>query len=578
MGFHIPESALDVKLEIASRANLFLVAMLAWNWKEWTSVFGPVIWIEEDEDSLRTEVRDGQDVFLWALVGVDDGSYLEPGVSAYLGTHRSIVKAAKSRAEAGWQPKWVPAWRLLGLHGVTMELPIEVPVMTAWVGCEECASSGNEGDCPHTEHGGHGTWVAIDEIDLDDGSFENLCWDVSADSTLGPLACIAAGVLLRLFLKPRAATDDIKTVTEKALAIRDSLSGAEQEIVDEDLMFRAGILDDSVADNPAQPVSAETSPPGARPGSPAWREQALEVYSGNPWAIPFFFESCKGAEFLSSIFARLSPLPEMVQWFTKAPSEHIRRAAAGNPHIPKETLFSLAHDDSELVRGGVGLNPSSPLELLMQIAEDSASWPRTCVAGNPALPGEVITKLLSDDDPTIRTELAKNPRVPVEILELMSDAVFVREGVAKNPSTPVRILLKLAASDDKQVRASVAQNPNLPRNTLLQLLADPRDIVRSGAAENPSLPLEILESLALNLASTPGLASALSRNPSTPATVLTQLEESRSLALHPNAPPELVDFLADHIDVDVRAAAMQNPNAAAATFVRVFGNLAAKDN
>ena len=76
---------------------------------------------------------------------------------------------------------------------------------------------------------------------------------------------------------------------------------------------------------------------------------------------------------------------------------------------------------------------------------------------------------------------------PVEILELMSDAVFVREGVAKNPSTPVRILLKLAASDDKQVRASVAQNPNLPRNTLLQLLADPRDIVRFRRCRKPVL-------------------------------------------------------------------------------------------
>ena len=578
MGFHIPESALDSKLEIVSRANLFLIAMLAWNWKEWATFFGPVTWIDNDGDSLRTEIRDGQDSFLWTLVSVDDGSYLQPGVSTGLGTRNSFAKVAKSRAEAGWQPKWSPARRLSGLYGGTIELHVEVPVTTAWVGCEQCAASGNQGDCPHTEHGAQGTWVAIDQIGLGDKSLEKLCWDVSTDPTLGPLACIAAGVLLRLFLKPKGATDEIKTVTENALAIRKGLSFAEQEIVDEDLMFRAGILDDSVPDNPAQPVPAETSPPGARPGSPAWREQALEVYSGNPWAIPFFFESCKGAEFLSSIFARLSPVPEMVEWFTMAPSEHVRRAAAGNPHIPKETLFSLAHDDSELVRGGVGLNPSSPLELLLQIAEDSASWPRTCVAGNPALPGEVITKLLSDDDPTIRTELAKNPRVPVEILELMSDAVFVREGVAKNPSTPVRILLKLAASDDKQVRASVAQNPNLPRNTLLQLLADPRDIVRSGAAENPSLPLEILESLALNLASTPGLASALSRNPSTPATVLTQLEESRSLALHPNAPPELVDFLADHIDVDVRAAAMQNPNVAAATFVRVFGNLAAIDN
>lgn len=569
--------------EIVSRSNLFYIAMLVWNWKEWSTVFGPVTWIDNDGDSLRAEIRDGQDAFLWTLVGEDNGAYLIPGAKEWSGSHgyttQSFVKAAKSRADAGWNAKWQPDWRLSDLYGLTVEAPPEVPAKTVWVGCEKCAVSGNEDDCPHTESASLGVWLAIDEIDLNDSSLEKLCWDVSADHTLGPLACIAAGVLLRLFLKPQARTKDIATVTEKALAIRDSLSAAEQKIVDDDLMYRAGVLGESVIDNPTKPLVAGTPTLEARPGSPEWRERALELYSGDPWSSPFFFESCKGAEHLSSIFARLSPVPEMVLWFSKANSPHVRRAAAGNPHIPQERLFDLAHDEGDLVRGEVGLNPSSPLELLIQLAEDSASWTRKGVARNPALPLEVITKLLNDNL-AVRTELAKNPRVLVETLELLAEShsVSVQEGVAENPSTPEYLLLKLAVNDDKGVRARVARNPNLPHDTLMQLLSDPQETVRRSALQNPAMPVQKLEEIAANLPNSPGLAAPLLRNPATPLGILMQLAETHNVAMHPNAPPELVDYLADDSSVDTRAAAMQHPNVTAATFVRVFGNLSAMDH
>ena len=249
MVFSIPETAIDAALDssftINSRATILFVALLAWNWKEWSSAFEPVEWMSfpsEDETQLLNEqVTAGYGDFLWTVMGVDEGEYMEPGIeqrdSHGFSTH-GYAKTTHPRSGVDWSPNWHPDWRLLG---DVIQFPTDGPVKTIWVRCEICSAEDNLDDCPHTASGAQGSWVSVDFEISDEGSFETLLQESAEDPELGPLSVIAAGALIEFFLRPRGEADKIALIAHKAAETMSQLSDADRDLASNDSIVVSSI-------------------------------------------------------------------------------------------------------------------------------------------------------------------------------------------------------------------------------------------------------------------------------------------------------------------------------------------------
>ncbi|MET4782410.1 hypothetical protein [Glaciihabitans sp. UYNi722] len=171
----------------------------------------------------------------------------------------------------------------------------------------------------------------------------------------------------------------------------------------------------------------------------------------------------------------------------------------------------------------------------------------------------------------------------------------IRAGVGRNPSTAEAILLRLAKDSHPYVRDAVAVNPNTPTRVADRLLAvlERREQSEFTEVELPLLPT-IAEQLerydrvaeradvnerrrsALNATDREAMVKAVSDkrrevrlsvalNPDAPPEVLAVLvgdrsvEVRRAAASNPRIPPVLVDFLANDMDDDVRRGIAYNP-------------------
>jgi hypothetical protein len=251
MVFSIPETAIDASHDssftINSRANILFVALLAWNWKGWSSAFEPVEWMsfpsENETQLLNEQVTAGYGDFLWTVMGVDEGEYMEPGIeqrdSNGFSTH-GYAKTTHPRSGVDWSPNWHPDWRLHAT-GFTVQFPTDGPIKTVWVGCEICSAEDNMDDCPHTESGAQGSWVSVDFEIGDEGSFETLLEESAEDSELGPLSVIAASALIEFFLRPRGEADKIALISHKAAETLSQLSDADRDLASNDSIVVSSI-------------------------------------------------------------------------------------------------------------------------------------------------------------------------------------------------------------------------------------------------------------------------------------------------------------------------------------------------
>lgn len=251
MVFSIPETAIDAASDssftIGARANILFVALLAWNWKEWSSAFEPVEWTsfpsEDETQLLKEQATAGYEDFLWTVMGVDEGEYMEPGIeqrdSHGFSTH-GYVKTTHPRSEVDWSPNWHPDWRLHA-PGLTVEFPTDGPITTLWVGCEICSAEDNLDDCPHTASGARGSWVSVDFEIGDEDAFETLLEESAEGPELGPLSVIAAGALIEFFLKPRGEENKMALISHKAAETMSQLSDRDRDLASNDSIVISSI-------------------------------------------------------------------------------------------------------------------------------------------------------------------------------------------------------------------------------------------------------------------------------------------------------------------------------------------------
>lgn len=190
-----------------------------------------------------------------------------------------------------------------------------------------------------------------------------------------------------------------------------------------------------------------------------------------------------------------------------------RRATAGNPATPAETLASLAKDRSKVVRRYVAGNPSTPAETLESLAKDRDVGVQFSVAGNPSTPAEtlaVLAGLTGEYHTNVRQAVAWNSNTPAAALTLLAkdERDYVRCAVAGNPSTSPNLLAELANDKHLCVRWEAAKTYTIDNGTsaeakaeiLRAVLAGPERVVAIKAAAGTGKG-----HLLLSLASQPGV-------------------------------------------------------------------------
>ena len=286
---------------------------------------------------------------------------------------------------------------------------------------------------------------------------------------------------------------------------------------------------------------------------------------------------------------------------------NVRALVAAQSQTPVEVLVGLASDDDRTVRLAAAGNPSTPPEVLDRLSKTKPEpysfrnfqW---AVAGNPSAPLASLTRLANGSDDDVLAAVGRNPGTPAKVLDRLASLKgrpSIRSAVARNPSATEAILTRLAKDSHADVRDAVATNPSTPGPIAARLLLalERREAFESMSVE-PLAPPTLEERLeeddrsegrdeqradfndrrgnALNAVTREAMMKAVSDmrrevrlsvalNPEAPPEVLAVLVGDRSVevrrasASNPRIPPVLVDFLANDIDDDVRRGIAYNP-------------------
>lgn len=289
-----------------------------------------------------------------------------------------------------------------------------------------------------------------------------------------------------------------------------------------------------------------------------------------------------------------------------------RRTVAENHAASAATLAGLGTDEDVKVRRAVAGNPNTPMETLDQLADDpdearelTATKVRWLVATNPRTAEATLARMLGDPDQMVLAAIGRHPRASATTLEHLATTPSpgrqwidsdVRHAVAsnrntpslilagwehadgntmaqvaKNPSTPADVLERMSrdTSTGNHTRALAATNPSLPIVALHRLAHEDTDAwVREHAAKNPNI--DAAESHRVALDQEPKVRRALARNQHVDPDVLTRLQADPdpsvrvALAKNPAINPATLHALLGDANPRVRAAVEQGPAAAGA--------------
>ncbi len=290
---------------------------------------------------------------------------------------------------------------------------------------------------------------------------------------------------------------------------------------------------------------------------------------------------------------------ELLGMLAKDSRQFVREKVAECPTAPKKVLWDLSRDENSEVRKAVAANQAAPSQVLSRLAADPEAFVRWNVATNPATRESVLVALARDHSDHVRRFLAENPRLPDAVLQRLAQDEHpeVRGRVALNPSLPRHLLATLARDSSVHTRRIVAFSRSASPDLLMQLGRDAFGKVREAVAGNPNAPEEILIELArdnrqdpprgerarrrekrwfvIRLVSGHGdddridIPEAVARNPSAPASVLSELARHRkyrsAVAHNPSASPELLSDLANDEDWVVRYHVAENASTLEAT-------------
>lgn len=239
-------------------------------------------------------------------------------------------------------------------------------------------------------------------------------------------------------------------------------------------------------------------------------------------------------------------------------NKFVRSKVAKNPATGAETLARLARDPDDYVRSAVARHRNtSPETLVAMIAvKDASRYVRQALAANHNTPTPALTPAASDDYFT-RKALAGNPNTDPEVLRtLAGDRDFtIVEAVAMNPATPDDAVLALVNHPSSAVAEALGRRNRNPNPTRWRTITVHKRVGRRFTEEQKSIPVE--------------------EGGRFPATLIEAMASSphRSLwmvaASQPDAPAEVLERLAAHEDMWVRARVIENEGASPALVVKM---------
>jgi Leucine rich repeat variant len=250
---------------------------------------------------------------------------------------------------------------------------------------------------------------------------------------------------------------------------------------------------------------------------------------------------------------------------------------AGESHPKIETRVKAHPNASETaikIVDFVNGRPGTPIEILEKLASDHRVEVRRLVVEHPNTPLSALEKLTQDQEKIIRLLVAHHPSLSSEALEILTSRLvpeylewlkyrsasdssweftFIR--ILKHPNVTSKTLDCLALLTDhneaeSRVLDALTQCKKLSEFTLLKLarffISQPNAISAHAAlGEHPNLPAEALEILIQSLLTFwhPNCMDAISYH-----------------LVHPNVPLKLLEELAIHNSVSVRAMVARNPS------------------
>ncbi len=273
-------------------------------------------------------------------------------------------------------------------------------------------------------------------------------------------------------------------------------------------------------------------------------------------------------------------------------SDETRTEAAKNPHIPMETLDTLATDPNVNVVDAAAQNTSATPELLWKLYGEQASsihnpealsvlgmsesdYVRYLVAMNYSTPGDTLEELLDDDCEEVRREAEFN----AARLQLAGRLTLKRHNVAPihqhqiadhKGSGPLwerydaRVAQSHLRKSGTNVFRSLAANPNVPDDLLRLLIRTNNDEVLLALATNRSATQATLE--VLSRCVSPDVRASVASNLSSGDSILRKLAKDAddwvrcAVACNENASPDVLYSLCNDTDERVILGLLSNRN------------------
>jgi Leucine rich repeat variant len=304
-------------------------------------------------------------------------------------------------------------------------------------------------------------------------------------------------------------------------------------------------------------------------------------------------------EFLRQLFGQNQRLLKTAKfstdWSTKLlkdPDATVRSAMASNPHLsPKQIQHCMQCEDVAL-RQGIAANPSLAAGELEELSYDPDGTVRWAVVSNPHSYPKVLDRLAKDPEEAVRTVVASSLRATPETLLLLSTdgTSSVRRAVAANPHSSPEALKNLTTDPDPVVAQNIANHAHSSADLLAAIAQNPDWAVKTALASNVKTPVAALIAVAESIPTVNGVDSfelrqAIAQNPNAPDFVLnhclvsddTPSRQDRILlylSRHVNTPDELLDWMADHDNMEIQTNVVNHPNIHHPTLVKLASSKA----
>jgi hypothetical protein len=219
------------------------------------------------------------------------------------------------------------------------------------------------------------------------------------------------------------------------------------------------------------------------------------------------------------------------------------------PQISDELLLQLVGHPSLEVRYALARHPAATPDILGMLSTDGVKEIRRLAASHPKTDPDIIQRLVQAGSMPDLMGLSEPDEgmSPDEIRKLLQGGVWARQLAVRHPNSDAEILAHLLCDREPKIREWAAVHPNLNP-------AFKRDLIRAGSGTD--------------------FQGIMPPDPNLPAGTLEKISQLGSwgkwvVANNPYALSELLGFLANSKDWQVRLFVAKNPNTSQKTLVRL---------